>query len=278
MKKIITILTLSLVIQTSLFSQVKMWNKELKVEKSKGMFCTLETREIKPIEKDSKAFIASATIVGTLLPYAIKYGNYAFKKATGKDEKNYKSESSSLNKLILKSKTLNDSIVIISANQFFYKKGDTCKDTATKYSFTIQKKDSSLNIIFTKAEEHFSPVKLKKKYDLIITNFNISVQARVIEQIDGVKSKQKIIDLGTSTIYRINPSFRLSNGEIINQGNYLIPKYSDKGKIVIKEFIISFKINHVNPYGLTTSSLNDFLEKNSDTNEELLNTIFIKKE
>jgi len=281
MKKILITITIGILLQASIFAQVKIWDKKLKTKKAKGMFCILKTDTVtlKPKAKKNKMHFSSATIVGTLLPYAIKFGNYALKKATGKDENLYKHKSFALNQLVYKYTNLTDSTITFSANQYFYFKGDSTKTPASKYQFILKKNDSILNVVFVGAKKDYSFVKLKKKYDLIITNIDISIQALVSENIKGDTSQLKLMNMGTSTIYIIKPgvNFKLTKNEIFNEGSFLIPRYTDKGKeIVVKRFIISLKLDEVNPYGLTSNGLNEFFEENSETNEAILNALFIK--
>lgn len=259
-------------------SQVKVWNKELKSEKSKGIYSKLEQPEIL-LNQDYFAFIEPTTIAATLIPYAIKYGNYALKRTTSKNEADYIFESACLNQQIFSYSPLKDSIVNIKALQLFYKKGKNKQDTLAVYSFIFRKLNSQVEISLDKVVENYSSVKMKRKYDLLISNFDISVSALITEEIDSVTSVQKIMDLGTRTIHKINPSFKKSNVEYLNKAGVLLPSVTKEGKeIKVEKLIIKISIKHVNPIGTTSSKLNDFLENNSDTNEEFLNSILIKKE
>lgn len=284
MKKKMSILILMIGISTSLFSQIKIWDKELKLKKSKGVISKLElpTKEHIPIsDQDSIAFVGAGTVAGILIPYIIKYGNYALKKATSKNEIDYKFETTYLNQQTFLFNALADSIVKIKAKQLFYEKGGLEPQELSSYTFSFIKNETSLRIKLNEVTEEYSLVKLKNKYDFLISNFDISVSAIVNEEIDPVTTQRRIIELGTTTIYKINPSFKSKNEntEIINSGGLLLPSVTEKGKeIKIEQLIVKIVIKHVNPYGTTSSSLNTFLENNSETNEEFLNSIFIKKE
>ena len=271
-------------LSTSLFSQIKIWDKELKSKKSKGVISKLElpTKEFIPkLDQDIKGFVGAGAVAGILIPYVIKYGNYALKKATSKNEIDYKFETTYLNQQTFSFNALSDSIVKIHAKQLFYEKGGLEPNELSCYTFSFTKNKTSLIIKLNEIIENYSLVKLKNKYDFLISNFDISVSAIVNEEIDSDTTQRKIIELGTTTIYKINPSFKSKNDntEIINSGGLLLPSITETGKAInIEQLIVKIVIKHVNPYGTTSSSLNDFLENNSETNEEFLNSIFIKKE
>lgn len=263
---------------TSVFSQIKIWDKNIKTKKVKGVISQLETPIKEPIDKD---FVGAGTVAGLLIPYVVKYGNSALKKATSKNEINYKFETTYLNQQTFSFNSLSDSIVKIEAKQSFYEKGQSKPEELSSYTFNFTKNKTSLKIELSDLTEEYSLVKLKNKYDFIISNFDISVSAIINQEIDSVTTQRKIIELGTTTIHKVNSNFKSKNnkGEIINSGALLIPSTTEKGKeIKIEQLIVKIVIKHINPYGTTSSSLNDFLEKNSETNEEFLNSIFIKKE
>jgi hypothetical protein len=279
MKKTAIFLAFLFCLNVSVFSQIKVWNNELMATKTKGVYSLLENPVSIEKSTENSAFIGSATVAGIMIPFAIKYVNYAIKKATSRDEKDYRSENTCLNNQVISFSSFKDSVVTLKAKQLFYKKGDIQLNTATAYTFKFIILQSSLEVELIKTEENFIPVKLKKNYDFLMSNFDISISAEVDEEIDSVTCQHKILDLGTITIYKINPSFKSGKTEVLNSGVLLLPSLTDKGKhITVSQLIIKVKINHINPYGSTSSSLNDFLEKNSETNEGFLNSILIKKE
>jgi hypothetical protein len=266
---------------TSAFSQIKIWDKNLKTKKIKGIISKLETPINEPIVKDSMAFVGAGTVAGLLIPYVIKYGNSALKKATSKNEINYKFEATYLNQQTFSFNSLSDSIVRIEAKQLFYEKGKSEPEELSSYFFNFTKNKNSLKIELDDLTEEYSLVKVKNKYDFIISNFDISLSAIVNQEIDSTTTQRKIIELGTTTIHKVNSNFKSEEDktEIINSGGLLLPSITEKGKeIKIEQLIVKIIIKHINPYGTTSSGLNDFLEKNSETNEEFLNSIFIKKE
>lgn len=260
------------------FGQVKIWDKNLKGKKTKGVICLLDLKESEEngIEKIA-GLIPAYTVAGMLLPYAIKYGNYALKQSTSKKEEDYKSEHSSLNKVTLKFGGLGENTAVVSARLYYFDKDSTKKKQAAVYNFEFQKKNEFITINLIDQKEEFVPVKSKKKYDLIIETFEFSLQAiSIITKNDSTKIR-KLIDLGSSKIFRVLPSFTKSTKPIIYHGAVLIPNFTGSGdEILITDLIVSCKVNYLNPYGLTTSALNTFLEDNSDTNEEILNSIFIQ--
>ncbi|MFK5855082.1 MAG: hypothetical protein QM503_03050 [Bacteroidota bacterium] len=282
MKRLSIILLLIVGVLTTVFSQTKVWDRDLKVTKTKGIYTKLESPTFEQVPKknqDSIAIIGGATVAGILIPYVIKYGNYLLKKATSKNEVDYQFKSTCLNQKYLTFTSLKDSVAKIKVTQVFFHKGSSNPKNLANYSFRFEKKGSSLGVELVEVSEDYIPVKMKKKYDLLISNFDISVSALVTEEIDSVTYQRKIIDLGTTTIYKVDPSFKLDKSEIINAGGLLLPSVTDKGKdIIIEQLIVKVVIKHINPYGTTSSGLNDFLEKNSETNEAFLNSIFIKNE
>ena len=123
-----TFLILFLSFSFSAFSQIKIWDHELKSYKAKGIISKLETPTTKPITKSNQkslGVVGAGTVAGILIPYVIKYGNSALKKATSKKEADYKFETTYLNHQAFSFDALSDSIVQIEAKQIFYKKIST---------------------------------------------------------------------------------------------------------------------------------------------------------
>lgn len=279
MKIKIVLLALTICISSSLYSQVKVWDKKLEKVKTKGVYSLLESSKAKAKDHSEIKFrIEPFTIAGFLIPYAIKYGNYALKKITAKNEQDYVSEYTCLNQYSIIASTLKDSIVVVGANLYFYEKGKTDPQKMASYKFAFEEKNSALDIKLIEIMENYTSVKMKNKYDLLISNFDISVSA-VTREVNNNTSQLQLTDLGTTTIYKINPSFKSNIINVLNSGGILIPFVNADGKkIKVEYYLVKVKIGHANPYGTTSSSLNDFLQNNSETNEEFLNSLLIKEE
>lgn len=279
MRKFVFIILLSLFNSVG-FSQVKIWNNNYKSVKVKGTYLFLSLEKPPEINKN---LIGATTIAGTLLPNIISLGNNVVKKATERKEENYKHEEYSLNQIQINSKDIDKKSVILT--HFFIGK----EEKANKYRFNLEFKEIEGNPILVlkldtnSLKEDISTVKLKKKYDLVKTEFIISIQTTALKTIkkDNIEKKVlRILDLGSQTINMITPSFKDTTKRIIsNDATYIIPSYTDKlEKIEIIDFYVSIKMKKVNPFGLTDSALNEFLETNSDINENLLKILLIKNE
>jgi hypothetical protein len=273
--------TLILVLVTySSFGQVKLWNQDRDKIKTKGTYLTID-REVQVPQPNQKVLgiFPAATAAGTVLPFVFKYGNSALKKLTAKKEEDYSSEINSVNNIAFKFNQLdNDSI--FTSTLHYYLKGNSIDSIASKYSFSLKKKNNFLIIsLIDSSEENYIPVKPRRKYDFIIETFEITVQAEQYVNLNDTIKKVELTNLGTAKITRHIPSFTLGIDEIINNGLVFLPKYSSSGKeIKIENIILTCKIKYLNPYGLSQSNINNFLENNSDTNEALLNTIFVEPE
>jgi len=275
-----TFLLIFLVISSCVIGQVKLWNKELKKIKTKGTFLTIEEQSVVPENSTEKIFglIPAATVAGTLLPFAFQYGYTALKSITSKKETDYNSENISFNNLTLDFKRLKKGKVNISTILNYYPKGKSDSEIASKYSLSIEKVNNSLVVSLADvSKENYVPVKSKRKYDFIIQTIDVTVQAEIITKISEKVNKVELSKLGAAKITRTIASFTNGEQKILNKGMVLLPKYNSAGKEVeIKNLILSCKVTYLNPYGLTQSSLNKFLEDNSDTNESLFNTIFVE--
>lgn len=291
MKKITLILIF--IYSISIQGQVKLWNSKssCKPLNTKGTFLLLDSdsselklkEKKKPKDGFEKGIFAATTLVGTALPFAFQYGNTALKNLTSKDEKDYSSEISSLNNVSIPVSVIDTSDVKFKATLFYYPKGKTAYQKASNYTFTIKKETNSFTISIdsiSDIDEDYIPVKTKKNYDYILETFDISLHAVTKTEIDKKKEEEikvELTSLGTTKITRNIASFRGNVSEVLNRGKIFFPKFTDSGKEVkIDKLIITCKITYLNPYGLTQSTLNKFLENNSDTNESLLNTIFVK--
>ncbi|MBU8893026.1 MAG: hypothetical protein KOO66_09625 [Bacteroidales bacterium] len=297
MKKILTLLIFTILLQTSVFSQVKFWEPEKFIAvRTKGIICKFDEpvkissdisnksdESAKMQKPDSIAGIIPAyTIAGVLLPYVIKYGSYAIQKATSKDEKDYTAVFTSMNSINFADSLINENGLKFSTQLKYYQKRESAIDVACNYEFKLQKEKKFYSVSLENNNMlHNSPVKVKKKYDLVLTNFDISIKALIDEIQENGNIESKIVDIGTQKIYLISPCFLDSSvkNSIVNEAKYKIPNLTnDKKKIEIKNIIISLSINYSNPYGLTSSTANHFFTENSETNEELLNSILIEKE
>jgi len=282
MRNITITLIVTFIFSNSLYSQIKIWDKDLKPKKVKGVYSKLENPTYHT--KDSKALVGATTVAGILIPYAIKYGNSALKKATARKEENYKSKNTSLNYQLIPYDSIKKKNVEIKSTHYFYMKGSDRLNEMSSYTFSFKKQKDILEIKLKDVVEEFSSVKVKKNYNFLMSSFKVSISAIINQEIDSVSSIRKSIAIGDVTINRINSSFGNDNGinkdinKDINNGALLLPIKTEKNKkITIDNLIVKITTNHINPYGSTNSSLNEFLEKNSETNEALLNTIFVKK-
>jgi hypothetical protein len=280
MKAKITITLLTLLFSIFAKGQVKIWNSERDNIKTKGTLLTIE-REVE-IQSDPqiKILFPASTVVGTLLPFAFKYGNSALKELTSKDEKEYSSENLSINKMNIEFNELDNDSIKFNTSLKYYKKGEDEISLASMYWFSIKKGENSVIISLDDTSlENYIPVKTKKKYDYVLETFEFQVSAVAKTRLNDSISVVELKDLGSTKITRTVSSFSKGISEIWDNGIVFVPKFNSSGKeIEIKELIISPKITYLNPYGLSQSTLNKFLENNSDTNESLLNTIFIKAE
>jgi|GEM_PF-5081641 hypothetical protein len=280
--KHILITTISiLLISNSIFAQLKIKNKDFKTEKVKGIITLMEKTEYISKQDSSHAKIVgigAATIVGTLLPYAFKYGNSALKSATTKKPKDYVFESEALNAQSIDFKELDSNFAFIKVGNSFYKKGESEKQELATYKFDFSKEGSLLKIKLYEHKETYTPVKIKRNYDLIISSFDISISAITIQHLGDSLFQEKVVELGTARIYKVNQGFLSKTEELVNETQMLLPTKTEKGEnIEISQLIVKIKIKHINPQGTTNSYLNEFLVNNSDTNEALLNSIFIEK-
>ena len=276
MKYLYIILFISSLFCDFSYSQVKIWNKNLKVIKVKGIYSKLENPNYH--DKDKVELLGATTVAGILMPYAIKYGNSALKKATSKNEENYQYESTSLNSQLIPYDSIINKNAKIKIGHYYYNRGSSKLNELSSYEFKFSNNENVLEVELDNIEETFTPVKMKKKYNFLMSSFKVSISAIINQQIDSTSSIRKSIALGDITINKVNPSFGQGKTEVINSGAILLPQKTEKNKkINIESLLVKITTNHINPYGSTSSNLNDFLEKNSETNESLLNTIFIKK-
>jgi hypothetical protein len=282
MKKSIITAVCTLLVYCSTFAQFKIQNTNLDCEKVKGIITEMEVPVyIKNEKTGNNKLIGAGTVVGILLPEIIKYGSNALKKATSKKVENYTFESEVLNPQAIDFKKLKDSVAIIEVKNTFYKKGGTEENNMATYDFDFIVENDFLKVKLSDIEQIYTPVKIHKNYDLIISNFDISISAFVREDIkDSEAVQEKIIDLGTSSINLVNPSFQSTDLALKakNEAQFFLPSKTKEGeKIEIIALIVKLKLKHVNPHGTTSSYLNEFLETNSETNESLLTKLFIKE-
>jgi hypothetical protein len=282
MKKILLTSITLLLISSSMFAQLKIRNKEFKCEKVKGVITLMNKTEYYPKTDSSDekfAIFGSATVAGILMPYAIKYGNSALKSATSKKPEDYVFESEALNPQIIDFEELENNIASIEIKNIFFKKGETKENELAKYKFIFFKENNLLKVKLLEVSETYTPVKIKRNYDLILSTFDILISASTVQELENGVLQEKIMDLGTVTINNLNPGFLSSDSKVLNETQFLLPSKTEKGKnIDLRQLIVKLKIKHLNPHGTSNSYLNDFLEKNSETNESLLNTIFVEKE
>lgn len=269
---------LSLLICSSSIAQVKLWNNKLKKIKTKGTFFTIEGNKKVSLNGNNKIFgISAVSTAGVIIPYAISYGNSALKALTSKNEADYNSENLTLNNLILNYDDFNKKGTIIKTVLNYYPKKSIKSKLASEYKFLLKEEKNSLIISISDISENFIPVKSKKSYDYILQTFDFNIKAHISTKTKNKLNREEIIDLGTTKITRQISSFTKGIYEKANSGAILIPKLDKAGEeINIKSLIISCNLKYLNPYGMNQSSINKFLENNSDTNESLLNTIFIK--
>ena len=280
MKKAIITAVCTFLVYSSTFAQLKIQDTNLDCEKVKGIITVMKKPEyIKITDSGNEKFVFGAsTVAGIILPYAIKYGSNALKKATAKKVEDYTFESEVLNPQAIDFKKLKDSVAIIKVKNTFYKKGGTEENNMATYDFDFFLENNFLKVKLSNIEQTHTPVKIHKNYDLIMSNFDISISAFVKEAINDSIIQEKMIDLGTSSINMINPSFQSLKVEAKNKAQFFLPSKTKDGKnIEIIAFIVKLKLKHVNPHGTTSSYLNEFLEINSDNNEGLLTRIFIKE-
>jgi hypothetical protein len=257
------------------------WEKgKSNANKYKGVYCELKNEYTPEVHK--LLGIPTFTVAGFVLPYAIKYGNYALKQATQRKEEKYKAEFSSLNWVNLDLQGSNPDEPDFSVNIYYFPKGNTSTKDTTKYSFKTIRNNSEVlfRLVPESSTDHLIPVKTKNNYDFVIVTFEFSIHAIAIININSTKIKKRI-DLGIDKQFHIYPNYRSNSIEHLefNQGNIIIPEVTDNGdKIQISEILVCCTVQFLNPYGLTHSVLNSFLEDTSDTNEELLNNILIKSE
>lgn len=280
MKAKITITLFALLFSLFAKGQVKIWNSERDNVKTKGTLLTIEKEVEIPTDPQIKILFPASTVVGTLLPFAFKYGNSALKQLTSKDEKDYNSENLSLNKMAIGFDELRNDSIRFNTSLKYYQKGKDEISLASQYWFSIKKKENSIIFSLDKTDlENYIPIKIKKNYDYVLETFEFQVSAVAQTKLNDSITVVELKDLGSTKITRIVSSFSRGASEIWDNGIVFVPKYNSNGKeIEIKELIISAKITYLNPYGLSQSTMNKFLENNSDTNESLLNTIFIKPE
>jgi hypothetical protein len=282
MKKILFTLCSLILVSNSILAQLKIRDKSFKPEKVKGIITLMNKAEYTSKEDPSNekfAIFGTATVAGILIPYAIKYGNSALKSAASKKPEDYIFETEALNPQVIDFDKLGKHVASIKVENIFYKNGESDRNELAEYEFSFYKKNNLLKIKLSQNNETYTPVKIKKKYDLILSNFDISISASTVQTLENGILQEKIVDLGTVTINKINPGFLSNLSEVLNETQILLPSKTEKGKnIDIRQLIVKLKIKHLNPYGTTNSYLNEFLEKNSETNESLLNTIFVNKE
>lgn len=283
MKKLITVIFLLFII-TSSFAQFKIRDSNLKCIKTKGIVSLIsEPVYVASNEQNNPKFIfGTATVAGIALPYIFKYGNSILTKATSKKVEDYTFEIEALNPQAINFSNLQDSLAVIKIENHFYLKGAIEKQSMATYDFDFSVTDNFLTVTLSNITENFTPVKIHKNYDFVLSNFDISINALIKQELeDKLPAQQKIIDLGTVSIHTVNPSFRLeeAKAEAQNQAQFFLPALTEKGeKIEILALIVKLKQKHINPHGTTSSYLNEFLKTNSETNESLLNRIFVKKD
>tara|TARA_R110002020_G_scaffold473823_1_gene703673 strand:- start:2633 stop:3472 length:840 start_codon:yes stop_codon:yes gene_type:complete len=277
MKKLLLTTITFIFVFSSAFGQLKITDKKLKTEKVKAIITLMEETKYVETEDDcGSAFGAGA--IGVFVPYLIKYGNNLIKKATSKKAKDYVFESEVLNPQIIDFSKLCNHNASIEIKNYFYKKGGTKKNELATYKLHFNKIDNILKINIGDINEKYTPVKIKKNYDFILSSFEISVTALINQPLESGSLIQKNVDLGTVTINAINSSFQIGMSDILNETQILLPSITEKSrKVYIEQLLVKVKVKQINPHGTTNNDLNDFLEKNSETNESLLNTLLLGK-
>lgn len=262
--------------------QVKLWNSDLNKVKTKGTYLTVN-KEIKDVKLQSDQYqifgiFPATTVAGAILPFAFQYANSALKNLTARDEKDYFSENISINSLSIPFKEFKDDSVIFNAELKYFAKGTSKSTIASKYIFSINLENYSLIVSLNNTNgEKYLPIKSKINYDFIIETFDITIQAELHTKINDSIQRIELRELGTTKITRTLPSFTQDVEQIFNKGMVFFPKNDNEGNIInIENIILTCKITYLNPVGVTNSSLNKFLENNSDINESLFKAIFIK--
>lgn len=260
-------------------AQIKVWHKDvsdaevkIKRKKAKGIYAELSLEK----KKDTNMkFIEPFTIGAQLAPSIISTGNSILKQATKRNSQNYSYELAcyEILKVDMKAEKKNDLRDKMLMDINYYPKGEKPKSILASYSFDISLKDDQKIIIeCDNLEKNGLPIKTKKNYDFIIETFEFTLTGYAVT---GAKNScQKIVDLGTSKIVRIIPNYRSKNPKaIINtEATFLIPADASQNTLEkLSGIDIACKITYLNPYGLTSSVLNSFLETNSDANKALLN-------
>ncbi|MBO3117502.1 hypothetical protein J4050_12130 [Winogradskyella sp. DF17] len=277
MNRIISI-TLVAFVSAQCFSQVKLWNKDRDKIKTKGTYLELEYNE--PVDSSNNKLlnIGLNTVAGALIPYAISYGNSILKNITSVDEKDYNSSNHSINSVSIPYSNL-DKERKFSAVLHYFGRGKSKDAIASRYGFNLNKSDNILKISLDTVtiQEKYIPVKIKKKYDFILETFEVTIKAEMSTIKKDSTKVLEIKELGTAKITRLVPSFIASKTRIVNESAFILPQATAKNeKITIHNLLVSTTVTYLNPYGLTQSSLNQFLESNTDTNEALLKAIFLE--
>jgi hypothetical protein len=265
---------------------VKIWTP--KCIKTKGIICKFDNK-IQIIDesliletKGNKSIIAATTIVGTILPFALQYGSYAIQKATNVDEKDYKAEFTTVGSLELVD-TLIHRNLSFSTELVYYKEGNEKEELACKYYFNFNHDKDFFKISLLKNPiKHNSLVKIKRKYDFVLTSFEISLKALVYAHTKNKKKQHEILDLGSQKNHLFSYDFK-DNSDVFeiknNNANFIIPKLTKEGESYeIKNLLITVSINYINPYGVTTSSINHFFKENSETNVDLIKLLMLGKD
>ena len=144
MKTKITITLFSLLFSLCAKGQVKIWNSERDNIKTKGTLLTIKKEVEIPTDPQIKILFPASTVVGTLLPFAFKYGNSALKQLTSKDEKEYNSENLSLNKMAIGFDELRNDSIRFNTSLKYYQKGKDEISLASQYWFSVKKKKNSI--------------------------------------------------------------------------------------------------------------------------------------
>lgn len=277
MKKLVLLITMTFIV-TSVSAQIKVWQKDvsdaevkIKRKKAKGIYAELSLEK----KKDTAmTFLEPFTIGAQLAPSIISTGNSILKQSTIRNSQNYSYELTcyEILKIDIKTEKENDLREEMLMDINYYPKGEKSKSILASYSFDISLKDNQ-KIIFKcdNLEKNGMPIKTKKNYDFIIETFEFTLTGYA--DAGAKNSYQKIVELGTSKIVRIIPNYRSKKPKaIINtEAIFLIPVEAQNKLEKLSGIDIACKITYLNPYGLTSSALNSFLETNSDTNKALLN-------
>lgn len=274
-KSVIAASILLFVFSFHTMAQNKLWNKDRDAVKIKGAFLTI--KKVSASQGQQKLF-PPMTFAAQAVPFAVSYGNQFLKRITAKDENDYSAELTTINQIQLDSTDLAEGSLGFELLLQYYEKGQASVSLGSKYGLTLVNTKEALQFsLKDTSRENYIPVKTKRKYDYVLETFEFQVLALVETYNDSVLISRELKDLGSTKINRTIGSFRNEKSKTWNKGLIYYPMSNSKDKRTkINALVIKAKLSYANPYGLSQSTFNKFLEGTSETNEKLLKTLLIQ--